>query len=713
MAFWDRLFQRKQPADARQGAGPAVYFMGGSWTQRPSWDMKQELEEGYESNSVVFACVDLISKVAAGIPWVIHSEVGDDKKEIVDPKHPLNQLLDRPNKFQGTSAFFSLWYQQYLCCGNSFLKGSPTGPPLELIALRPDRFEIIPNDTATDIKTYRYTVDNKKPMDFKPEEILHLKHGQVTKNDWFGLSPIRVGALLIDTDNESVNWNRNLMKNRGRPDALFNFPVGLTPQQRDEWKEWLETEYTGGRGAGKPLKIEGAEFTYTQLSGSPSEMDYVSSTSLINRRICQVYGVPPELIGDPQNKTYSNQQEARLALIEQVVFPFLDMVAAELNNWLVPRYGENLVLSYDKDGTEITQLKRKASFERVMTADWLSINEQREETGYDRLEEEEADVPRALLQQRALSSLAMFNGGGDTTDEEEEEPEEPEDDETPEDEPEEEEEEEGGKAYKVWNLVDEEQKVDAYLKLERQRIIFEQFFTAKIQKHFLKEKKAVAAAARKQGNTKDAVLAEVEKQSDGLAAVYREMYFTVGRFFFDRVRASVPKSKAWNGMETKATEEALAEMRRRFNADIPKRVELVTGTTKDKFTRLIEDLLLGGKSDEEVAEAIEQKYDEEFIPNRSQAIADTEVVKVSNYGSNQGAKATGRRFRKQWTSQRDGRVRNHHIVADSQYRQGIPIEENFIVNGEPLAFPGDDSLGASAGNIINCRCFMTYTDAQA
>ena len=46
-------------------------------------------------------------------------------------------------------------------------------------------------------------------------------------------------------------------------------------------------------------------------------------------------------------------------------------------------------------------------------------------------------------------------------------------------------------------------------------------------------------------------------------------------------------------------------------------------------------------------------------------------------------------------------TRPAHAIMD-----GTTIEDTelFIVDGEQMEFPRDDSYGASAGNIINCAC---------
>ncbi|MEE8341977.1 MAG: hypothetical protein V3S42_04635 [Candidatus Neomarinimicrobiota bacterium] len=63
--------------------------------------------------------------------------------------------------------------------------------------------------------------------------------------------------------------------------------------------------------------------------------------------------------------------------------------------------------------------------------------------------------------------------------------------------------------------------------------------------------------------------------------------------------------------------------------------------------------------------------------------------------------------RKVWTSMRDERVRDTHVIADGQIRK---MDESFEVPSpstgqiELLRHPGDSSQGASIENVINCRC---------
>lgn len=61
--------------------------------------------------------------------------------------------------------------------------------------------------------------------------------------------------------------------------------------------------------------------------------------------------------------------------------------------------------------------------------------------------------------------------------------------------------------------------------------------------------------------------------------------------------------------------------------------------------------------------------------------------------------------RKAWVALRDKKVRHTHVWADGEETD---IQKPFIVGGYEMLFPLDQSLGADAREIINCRCTCRY-----
>ena len=65
---------------------------------------------------------------------------------------------------------------------------------------------------------------------------------------------------------------------------------------------------------------------------------------------------------------------------------------------------------------------------------------------------------------------------------------------------------------------------------------------------------------------------------------------------------------------------------------------------------------------------------------------------------------------KAWDATGDSRTRLDHWQMEEKYKDGIPINEAFqFPDGTEAMYPGDNSLGASAKQVIQCRCRNVIT----
>lgn len=88
-------------------------------------------------------------------------------------------------------------------------------------------------------------------------------------------------------------------------------------------------------------------------------------------------------------------------------------------------------------------------------------------------------------------------------------------------------------------------------------------------------------------------------------------------------------------------------------------------------------------------------------------IARTETTRVQNSAHQETANESARQgfnVWKKWVAMDEDRTRDEH--REMLKEDPIPYDEPFIVGGEKMMYPGDTSLGASAWNVINCRCVM-------
>lgn len=97
---------------------------------------------------------------------------------------------------------------------------------------------------------------------------------------------------------------------------------------------------------------------------------------------------------------------------------------------------------------------------------------------------------------------------------------------------------------------------------------------------------------------------------------------------------------------------------------------------------------------------IENGTSKKSSKSRADTIARDATNKYSNIYNRKVAKDNGA-TRHKWISMRDKAVRDSHRNTDGQVQ---PIDIPYVVNGYYMMFPMDDTYGAPAEEICNCRC---------
>ena len=127
----------------------------------------------------------------------------------------------------------------------------------------------------------------------------------------------------------------------------------------------------------------------------------------------------------------------------------------------------------------------------------------------------------------------------------------------------------------------------------------------------------------------------------------------------------------------------------------------ITDTTEGMVKRQLLRGYESGTSTYDIAKNMKNNIGFSF--SRAEKIARTEVFSSGNYidylAFNQNKNVIGYK----WCSMGDKRVRSTHARANGQFRKK---GEPFNIGGSKLLYPGDNSLGASAKEVVCCRCYL-------
>src|SRR3954454_16562568 len=371
-------FTTKASAVARHiaigAAGTAV------WTPRRSDLLARE---AYVKNGIAYRCVDEIAKGASQAAILVYQVAADGSRREA-PDHPVAKLLRRPNPTQSRTRLIHEVASHLAINGNAYIEGvgpqsgGRRGQFLELWAKRPDRMKVVPGPQG--VAAYVHEVHgNSFTWDVDPltyrSGIKHLRLFHPL-DDWYGLSPIEVAAMDVDTHNQTREWNQALLQNAARPEGALSTEKRLTDVQFARLKSEIQEKYSGPKNAGRLLLLEDG-LQWQQFSFSPKDMDFLNSRATTARDVCTAFGVPPMLLGIPGDNTYSNQREARVAFFDTTVVFYLGLIVEELSAWLLPD-DDAYELGYDLDTVPAMAYRREQLFERATKATFLTINEQRE-----------------------------------------------------------------------------------------------------------------------------------------------------------------------------------------------------------------------------------------------------------------------------------------------------------------------------------------------
>ena len=205
-----------------------------------------------------------------------------------------------------------------------------------------------------------------------------------------------------------------------------------------------------------------------------------------------------------------------------------------------------------------------------------------------------------------------------------------------------------------------------------------------------------------------------ERLSEMLAQVYGAAMREAGQPVIDGLKDCFPQ------LETKQDEDDLFQrlIEQYVEQYGAAKVQQILETTRKQIMAVMREGQRGGLGGEATAKRMREATPE-FSRVRSRGTARTETHGSSQFAQYRTAQQSTRPLVKQWNSVEDARTRT--FLDDDQYDhrvmdgERVALEQPFMVptifgTKEPLMFCGDPN--GSAGNIINCRCAMTFRRAD-
>jgi len=422
----------------------AIYSYMGNGNISNNENDDNYIRKGYQKNPTIYSIVNLITKTAVAVPYIIYEKrdedslkqykaltsgiVNDDslikanmikKHALVKTEHtPLHDLLDRPNPAQS----YATWMTEVIAfgklTGNRFIYG--IGPESrdnkifnELYALPSHLVDIKSNGIFEPVAKYCMNY-GRNQYDIDASDVLHIADFNPdydgSGSHLYGQSPLLSGLRSMTSNNEAVETGLKYLQNQTARGILTSEDESLTPTQAQQLKDAFRRNYQGSHNAGDVI-VTPKKLSWTNFGLSAGDLQLIETYNASIKDLCNIFSVPVQLLNNTESSTYNNMREAKKALYQNCVIPELDKLRDELNRWLVPLYGENLFLDFDYSSISELQQEQEKIVAQLSQSYWLSSNEKRMAMGYGL--DEDLDIMNDYLVPSAFIPISDLDLGSE------------------------------------------------------------------------------------------------------------------------------------------------------------------------------------------------------------------------------------------------------------------------------------------------------------
>jgi HK97 family phage portal protein len=410
-----RNFVSKNAQQTNVNFNKAIYnFLGDSIVWNPEND-DTYINKGYRFNSTIYSIVNLITKTASTIPFMVYEVKNENelkryksmtsgnfnsnamlqskilqKKALVEVEDTeLHELLNRPNPAQSYNA----WLQEVVAfgklTGNRYIYGiSPESGPnqnkySELYVLPSQSVEINSGGIFDPIKYY--TLDYNGEYKIDADSVCHIKdfnpYYDGTGSHLYGMSPLKAGLRSLDANNEALTTGVRYLQNQTARGVLMSDEGDLNEVQARQLKDKFRQQYQGANNAGDVI-ITPKKLSWVNFGLNASDLSLIEQYNASIKDLCNIYNVPVQLLNNTDSSTYNNVNEAKKSLYVNSVIPELNKIKDELNRWLTPQYGEKLYIDFDYTNIPELQEEMDKVVNQMTQAWWLTPNEKRAAMSY-------------------------------------------------------------------------------------------------------------------------------------------------------------------------------------------------------------------------------------------------------------------------------------------------------------------------------------------
>lgn len=333
----------------------------------------------FYSEDWVFICVDLLASAGGSVPLKVYSkEIVDGTESLKENKgHPIQKLLDNPNKYQDQASFkYNVMVEDCLM-GNSIIWYNKVLN--ELTPIPTESVQITFDDDTGQIKSYDVyeanvmsgQVSHKAKWSFKPEEIIHIKRPNPSSLLW-GLSPFIPGRKSVLFNRYSQDYLNSYYIKGAVPGLALTVDKEASEQAALRLLKSFEMNYTGRRNQRRTMilpKGVGIE----QISNTIADQNLIALIESNMDKVLNILRVPKHALSLAKTGSLGSE-EYKMAIRlmwQSAIIPMLNRIDGSFTKFFSKILGDNNVIKFDL--SQIDALKDDELKKADLAAKQLSV----------------------------------------------------------------------------------------------------------------------------------------------------------------------------------------------------------------------------------------------------------------------------------------------------------------------------------------------------
>jgi HK97 family phage portal protein len=363
----------------------------------------------YSYNDILYSIINLITDRVAAVKWGVYKETSKGLKPFEDEN--LQNLLDQPNQYDTFSDIVAHHTGFKLITGNSYLwaqrlqGGANEGVPGELWHLPADLVSIGVKGGFPP-RIVKYEVSGWRGATWTPDEILHSKEWNpnydTTGSQLYGISKLKAALNLVNRNNSAMNAATAKFQNGGLETVLFVDDDRFTGEQTQAQAAALKDKLREYDAEGRRIAVSGYKTGAVQLGLTNVELAIIEAEQWDMRRLCNIYGVPVQLMNDTSASTDNNMKDASRSMLTRVVIPELEAFKQAFNKKLQTDWGgmDGVIIDYDQTSFSELEEDKNEQMKWLMPLmqNGLPLNRVLDILGLEKIDDPYYDLPRVTTQ---------------------------------------------------------------------------------------------------------------------------------------------------------------------------------------------------------------------------------------------------------------------------------------------------------------------------